>query len=229
MAYGRVHEIYAAEEGDAAAAAGFAMAMTTMMTRVGQTIFWLRSRRDIRQGGLIQANGWAELGGLPAKVVFGAIPDATTLLRAAVAAVQCKTLGAVVVESRGQMREMDLTAHRRLALAAEKSGVPLFLLRFDATPAPSAAYTRWQVSAAASQPLPGKAPGKPTFDIELLRQKSGPSGMRWRLEWDRDQRRLHEIQPGDAALSGAVVPVSARRPAADTGNGPLHGDGRRAA
>lgn len=220
MAYGRVHEIYAAEGDDAAATAGFAVALATAMGKTDQTIFWLRLRRDVRQGGIIQAKGWAELGGKPDDVIFGTFCNATALLRATVGALQCQAVGAVIVEGRGQMRELDLTASRRLSLAAEKTGVPLFLLRFDTRPASSAAQTRWQVISASSQSLLGNAPGRPTFDIELLRQKSGLSGMRWRLEWDRDQRQFHEIQFGTAALSGAVVSVSARRPAADTGSGP---------
>lgn len=229
MAYGRVHEIYAAEGGDGASATGFAVAIVTAMNEAGQTVFWLRSLRDIRQTGLIQANGWAELGGRPENVVFGALPDGTAVLRAAIGALRCKAVAAVIVESRGQMRELDLTASRRLALAAEKSSVPIFLLRSDAKPVPSAAQTRWQVACAPSQALPGNAPGWPTFDIELLRQKSGPSGMRWRLEWNRDQCKFREIQPGKTALSGAVVPVSASRSVADTGNEPQHRRGLRAA
>jgi protein ImuA len=220
VAYGRVHEIYTAETGDAAAAAGFAVALATAMAKDGRTSFWLRSRCDVEQSGAIQANGWAELGGKPEAVVAGVFTDVATLLRAAVNALHCTAPGAVIIESRGQVRELDLTASRRLALAAEKSGVPLFLLRIDAIPAPSAAQTRWQVAAAPSQALPGNAPGKPTFDIELLRQKSGPSGMRWRLEWDRDQCTFHEVQSGKAALSGTVVSVPARRSAADTGSAP---------
>jgi protein ImuA len=104
---------------------------------------------------------------------------------------------------------LDLTASRRLALAAEQSGATLFLLRLGAEPAPSAADTRWAVSAAPSEALEANAPGAPTFDIELLRRRSGPSGMRWRLEWNRD--RLAFIDP---ALPGAVVSLSTGRPAA---------------
>lgn len=239
MAYGRMHEIYAAEGEDSAAAAGMAMALAAAMGKAGQASFWLRSRCDIGQSGVIQANGWAELGGRPSEVIFGTFTDATALLRTAANALQCSVLGGVVIESRGRMRELDLTASRRLSLAAEKSGVPLFLLRLEGEPVPSAAQTRWRVAAAPSQSLPGNAPGRPTFDIELLRQKSGPSGMRWRLEWDRDQRQFHEIRsseikpaeilPRSAALSGSMVSVSARRSAANSGGGSLHRTGRRAA
>ncbi|MCW1383907.1 hypothetical protein OLX02_13875 [Novosphingobium sp. KCTC 2891] len=224
LARGRIHEIYAAEAEDVAAPAGFALATATGMTDPGRTVLWLRMQRAARLGGAIQAAGWAELGGAPGHGLVGMVPDAMALLRAAVDSLRCATLGAVIVESWGTMRELDLTASRRLALAAEKSGVPLFLLRMDAAPVPSAAQTRWQVTAAPSLALPGNAPGGSAFDVTLLRQRSGPCGLGWRLEWDRDRRIFRE-----AALSGAMVPVPSRRPAAAGGSGPAVADDRYAA
>lgn len=222
LAYGRVHEVYSAEIDDAAAAAGFALALTAGMT--SGRVLWLRSRRQTRVAGMLQANGWAEMGALADHAVLGMAPDTMALLRAAVDALRCSSLGAVVVEGWGAMRELDLTASRRLALAAERSGVPLFLVRVDAQPSPSAAQTRWQVAAAPSHALPGNAPGLPCFDLDLLRQKSGPSGLNWRLEWNRDERTFR-----DAAHAGAVVSVPARKPLAGSGAGPLHQSARRAA
>ncbi|WP_156500512.1 ImuA family protein [Croceicoccus bisphenolivorans] len=210
LAGGCVHEVYTGETGDAAAAAGFAVALTAGMASTGREVMWLRLRRLQGTAGCIQASGWAELGGMPGCGLIAVLPDAMALLHAAVDALRSPSLGAVIVESWGPMRELDLTVSRRLALAAEKSGVPLLLLRIDAAPVPSAAQTRWQVTAAPSRALPGNAPGSPCFDVTLLRQRSGPCGLSWRLEWDRDQCRFRE-----APLSGAVVPVSAGRPAAD--------------
>jgi protein ImuA len=220
FAYGRVHEIYAAEMDDASAAAGFVVALATGMAAngkdEGRTILWLRSERCVRRGGILNASGWVEMGASPDLCLFGIVPDAQMLLRAAVDGLRSSALAAVIVESWGRMAELDLTASRRLALAAEKSGVPLFLLRIDAEPVASAAQTRWQIASAPSHALPCYAPGQASFDLTLLRQRSGPSGLRWRLEWDRDQRKFR-----DATISGAVVPVPLRRSAADTGAGSL--------
>lgn len=214
LALGGVHEVYAGEVGDAAAAAGFVVTLVANTIDPGRTVLWLRFRRSVRLGGVLQANGWAELGGAPLNAVVSAVSDRIMLLRAAVDALRCPALGAVIVESWGAMPELDMTASRRLALAAEKSGVPLFLLRCDASPVPSTAQTRWEVAAAPSRALPGNAPGRPTFDITLLRQKSGPCGLFWRLEWDRDQRQFLE-----AEVSGNLASVPVRRPAADAGAG----------
>jgi protein ImuA len=172
-------------------------------------IFWLRTDQAARLGGMFHAPGLIELGGDPDALVLGQAPDTKALLRVAADAVRCPGLGALIVEGRGKCLELDLTASRRLALAAEQSGVTLFLLRLEAEPVPSAADTRWAISAVPSQALEANAPGAPTFEIELLRRRSGPAGMRWRLEWNRD--RLQFTEP---PLPGAVVPLPSRRPAA---------------
>ena len=116
-------------------------------------------------------------------------------------------LGALIVEAHGKCAGLDLTASRRLALAVEQSGVTLLMLRLEAEPVPSAADTRWAVSAAESSALDANAPGPPMFEIELLRRRAGPSGMRWRLEWDRDQSIFRE-----PALPGAMVSLPSRGP-----------------
>jgi protein ImuA len=217
LAYGRVHELYAAQDEDAAAATGFALALLTAMADgEDRTALWLRSRRAVRQAGVVQANGWMDLGGRPEDCLFAMIADAKELLKAAVDGLRSRALGAVVVETQGNLSELDLTASRRLALAAGKSGTTLFLLRSGAEPVPSAAETRWQVAAAPSRALPANAPGAPVFNIELLRQRSGPSGLSWRLEWNRDQRIFTE-----AADAGALVPVPARGSPAAAGAGPV--------
>lgn len=216
LALGHLHEIYAAEEEDSVSAAGFAAALAlrigTLRTDSGAgTTLWLRTRKSAQATGAVYGPGLAEMGGDPAHLLFVLAEDDKALLRAGVDAVRCEAVTAVVIECRGAVPAIDLTVSRRLSLAAQQSGVTLFLLRTDATPTASAAETRWQVAAAPSTALPANAPGHATFDIELLRRRSGPSGMRWRLEWNRDQKAF-----ADAALSGAILPVPVRRPLADT-------------
>lgn len=205
----RVHEFYAVGADDASAAAGFAVAVALGMAGTAGEVLTLRSRRAVVGAGIVQGAGWAELGGAPERALFGVVADDMALLRAAVDAVRSRALAAVIVESWGAVQALDLTAHRRLALATEKSGVPLLFVRVDAPPQPSAARTRWQVAAAPSQALPGHAPGPPAFTIELLRQRAGPAGLVWTLEWDRDQRIFRE-SPAETG-SGAVVPVASHR------------------
>ncbi len=205
---GRVHELFAAENDDLASAAGFA-AMLALKVAENRPILWLKSDEAERRGGQLHAPGLAELGGDPAGLLLGLAPDPKALLRGAADAARCAGLGALIVECWGKCPALDLTASRRLALAAEQSGVTLFMLRLEAEPSPSAADTRWAVNAAPSRALDANAPGPPQLEIILLRRRAGPSGMRWRLEWDRDQLVFRE-----PALPGAVVPLPSRRPAA---------------
>lgn len=208
LATGRVHELYAADADDGPSAAGFAALLALRAVGRRAAIFWLRS--DKAEGsGRFYAPGLVELGGDPDSLVLGLAPDNESLLRVAADAARCPGLGALIVEAHGPCPALDLTASRRLALAVEQSGVTLFLLRLAAKPVPSAADTRWAVRAAPSRALEANAPGAPAFDIELLRRRSGPAGMRWRLEWNRD--RLIFTDP---ALPGAVVSLPSRRPAA---------------
>lgn len=227
MGYGQVHEIYAGEAQDVSSAAGFALGLAMGMCaghgKAKQAMLWLRERRSIESAGILHASGWAELGGAPEHGLVGVVPDTVSLLRATAEALHCGELGAVTLEGWGTMRALDLTASRRLVLAAEKSGVPLLLLRINARPSPSAARTRWQVVSAPSRALPGNAPGRPTFDLTLLRQRSGPCGLGWRLEWDRDRRKFRE-----APLSGAMVSVPLDRPLADRENTPERTDAEQA-
>ena len=209
FARGRVHEFYAGEADDASAAAGFAVAVALGLAGDAGEVLALRSRRAVTGAGVLQGAGWADLGGAPDRALFGVVADDMALLRAAVDAMRSAALAAVIVETWGPVRTLDLTAHRRLALAAEKSGVPLLFVRVDAAAQPSAAQTRWQVAPAPSQALPGNAPGQPVFAINLLRQRGGPAGLDWTLEWDRDQRIFRACRA--AALSGIMVPALARR------------------
>ncbi len=198
LARGRMHELFALEDGDGPAAAGFAVMLALRARREEGPILWLRTDRSEGEGGRLYAPGLAELGSDPGAVVVALAPDLLSLLRGAADAARCAGLGALIVECRGKCPELDLTASRRLALAAERSGAVVIMLRVDADPVASAADTRWSIRAAGSNPGEANVPGPPAFDIELLRRRAGPAGMRWRMEWDRDRCSFKETaQPGD--------------------------------
>ncbi len=205
LARGRLHELLAGEPDDAGSAAGFAAMLACLATPDGAPLVWLRERQAERSGGLY-APGLAQLGLDPARLLLVVLPDPVTLLRAAADVVRCAAVGAAVIEVWKSPRALDLTASRRLAVAAETSGVTTLLLRIEAEPGPSAAQTRWSIAAAASTALVADAPGLPAFDLALLRQRGRPSGDRWRLEWDRDRHCFRRAAP-----SGAVVPLASSR------------------
>lgn len=199
---GRLHEVFAATPDDGGSASGFAAMLAVLSSRPGATSFWLRERSAEARGGCLHAPGLADIGLDPARVVIGVIDDALGLLRVASEVVRCPDVDVVVIELWRMPRALDLTASRRLAVAAEASGVTALLLRADAEPMPSAAQSRWSVAAAAAVPLEANAPGHPTLAVNLLRQRGGPAGRGWLLEWDRDQSAFRE-----PAFPGAVVPL----------------------
>lgn len=207
IARGRLHELFAADPIDQPCVTGFALMLSM---RLGDgPLLWLRQDGGVRQGGGLHAPGLVELGCDPARIIEVQVPDETALLQAAGDAVRCQQLAAVLVEPWKAARAFDLTASRRLSVAAEKTGVTLFLLRSAADPAPSAAHTRWQVRAVPSTALAAGAPGPGAIEIRLIRHRGGLAEFRQRLEWDRDQSVFR-----DASLPCAVVSGAAGGPAA---------------
>lgn len=240
LARGRVHEICCAA-GDVGAGAAMALLLARLAgdeAGSGAPILWLRGAGAARTCGLPYGPGLAAIGVDPARLLLGMMGDEAMLLQAALDALRCSGLAALVVEAHGAQRRLNLTASRRLALAAEASGVTALLLLVDAPVAASAAESRWRVAAAPSPPLagqaPGRIPGAATFDMTLLRRRAGPDGMEWRLVWNGErggfEEESHERDDlghgghgggGQAdggertPLSGARLPLPAGRPAAD--------------
>lgn len=205
---GRLHEIFASAE-DAGSGAGIA-ALLGLRAGAGRPLLWLRMETAQRRAGRLHMAGLGDLGLDPAAMLLVLVPDEAALLHAAAESARCAGLGALLIEGWGQMRRLDLTASRRLMLAAEGSGVTVLLLRIAADPAPSAADTRWRVAAAPSTALEADAPGAPAFELELMRRRAGPPAGPWRLEWDRD--RLCFRDPCDAGRAEDAAPAGSPLP-----------------
>ncbi len=216
FAKAQLHDIYALHDEDGASGAGFGIA--NALAADALPLLWLRTEGCERIQGRLHATGLIALG-LPAdSLVLGIVADEAALLRAAADAARCAGLGCVLVESVGRAPGFDLTATRRLMLAAEASGVTVLSLRIGAQPTPSAAATRWAVAAAVStaldQGIGEGAPGLPAYDVECLRRRGGPAGGRWRVEWDRNAKSFRGAPLSGAGLSVAADRSAARHPAA---------------
>lgn len=232
LARGRLHELYAHEPDDASSTAGFAAMLALMLAAnssavgaPGGAIVWLRQDQAQRRGGGLYAPGLVDIGLDPARLIVGVLADPLAMLRAAAEVVRCQEVAVAVIELWQRPRELDLTASRRLAIATEHSGVSALMLRVDADPTPSAAWTRWQVAAAPSAALEANAPGHPALDIRLVRQRSRPAEGRWQVEWDREAGIFRDggsiadrgatalPGSGQAALPRTAVPLPPRQPA----------------
>jgi protein ImuA len=202
LAHRALHEVFATSADDGSSAAAFAVMVAMRAATSGHPIVWVREDKCARLGGHLHAVGLAELGLNPDELVLVDAPDTLAVLRAGADIVKCGEVGAVVIEPWGKAPLLDLTASRRLSMAAAASGVLTLVLRVNAEPMPSAAQTRWCVGSAPSAPLVANAPGSPAFDIALLRHRGGIAGFDARVEWNRDTRSF-------ASLSGGVPAVPA--------------------
>lgn len=230
---GGLHEIHAAPE-DWAAAMAFALFSGGHGDReqngrkqngYGQAIFLIGGPGPAFFPAMPCAEGLAALGLAPERLVIVRTASELDLLRAGLEAARCPGVGLVLLETQGRLARYDLTTSRRLALAAEQpteeqAGKSVIVLRGDAPPRPSAARTRWAIASAPSTALEAGAPGWPAIDAELLRQRGGMGGLRWRLEWNADHGTFREADRAvhdGPALSGAVVPVPGVRAGAGSG------------
>lgn len=219
---GALHEIQAASPADYPSAAAFCLllgdrCLSSVKKRRRGNILWISSMqqdRHAQQGRgrkLLYAPGLVELGINPDGIIHAQGRDSISALRVAGDAVRSRAITAVILDlPGGKARGLDLTATRRFSLFARESGTTMFLLRSGMKRGlhiaqPSAAYSRWSLTSAASQPLAANAPGHPVFDIELLRHRRGAEGLSARLEWECEARKFTEYTPDTGAVSAPAV------------------------
>jgi len=156
---------------------------------------WVQDRMAILESGRIHPPG------LPSQnLIHVAARDAKDALWAMEEGLRCTALSTVIGELWGDPRVLDFTATRRLAVAAERSGVSCWLVRLGGTANLSGARMRWRIGSAPSltNPLDPRAPGLPAWDAELFRARGMPPG-RWSLFHEAD--RFHLVaEPGDRTL-----------------------------
>src|SRR5437879_3081268 len=211
LAVGAMHEVFTDAGRQSAAATGFVAGLAGRAT-ARRPLVWVRQDFTEIESGALSMSGLAELGLDPRLLVTVRAADVDTALRTAADALACDGLGAVVLETFGEARQLDLVASRKLTLSAQASGVTALLLRVGAMPAPSTAETRWIVRAAHSPPaVPWHAWGAPLFDAQLVRNRHGPVG-RWIMEWKCDECLFSE--PSSYPQPVAAAPAYRPHPAA---------------
>jgi protein ImuA len=204
---GVLHEVAAAAPIHLAAASGFVIALAALTggTRGRGQVLWVVTDFAAMEGGGPYGPG-LDLFGLPAaRLLMLRVPRPVDVLWAMEEALRCRALAGAVAELTGEGAEADLTATRRLALAAREGCGLGLLLRHRATAVPSAAATRWKIASAPSEPDAYGGLGRGRFDLMLCKNRRGPSG-RWIVEWDHHERAF---QP---AVSVGVAPPALDRP-----------------
>lgn len=189
LARGAVHEVLPRAEGDWPCASAFALIVARRAAGEAGKILWLSSDAQRRRYGTPYGPGLAELGLDPDQILLVHAPDDLACLKAAADSLACTGLAALILDM-GATQRLDLTASRRLALAAERSDITALLLRPPVSILASAAASRWQVAAAPSVPLPGNAPGRLTLSLALLRHRGGATPFDMVVEWNNEYRRV---------------------------------------
>ena len=209
---GALHEVFATETRQSASATGFAAGLVQRLSD-HRPILWVQQEFAEIEAGALSMSGFAELGLDPCRLVLVRVPNMETALRATADGLACDALGAVVCEAWGEAKAFDLTASRRLTLAAQSSGVSCVMLCTSSQPAVSTAETRWVVRAARSHPGPvWSVWGAPMLDAELVRNRHGQPG-RWIMEWNCDERIFREPATHSQPLAAAPADRPHQAPA----------------
>ena len=196
---GALHEVFASGW----SAGGFAVLLAMLAGR-GKPLFWVRPDYEAMEYGALSPNGLLELGGDPARLFVVRTRNAADALSAANDILAVPHVGALLLEVEDNPKCLDLVASRRLAFAANESGVTAVMLRCGAESQASAALTRWQVKSAPSRDDDDDW-GNPVFDAELVRHRMGGLG-HFLMVWDSEHARF-------TADTGAVVAPAFDRPA----------------
>ncbi|OYW44635.1 MAG: hypothetical protein B7Z08_11860 [Sphingomonadales bacterium 32-68-7] len=214
----RHSEVFASAEEASGAAAALALWVDGRRAAEGAALeerpwLWVQDAAALRRSGRPYRPG------LPAALRRGLIHVAARKAEDALFAleegVRCRDLAGVIGEIAGNPRALDFTASRRLSLAAERHGVPLFLVRLDAARDLSSARMRWQVRAAMSPPARWnpQAPGAPAWHAELFRARGHVPG-EWILTDDEHglDASQHPGAPdhGDLAAAAGDRSLAAR-------------------
>lgn len=192
LARAGLHEILAGEPG---AATGFAALILGRASGGQSPVLWIGPDPDAWPSGL------ARYGLSPADLVMVRAPRPADALWAMEEALRCPAIAGALLT----LSDIDLTAARRLQLAAESGGALGLLLRPDTEePGPSAALTRWRVNA-----LPGLGGtqhnlGDPSWSLDLLRCRGGQP-RHWTATWRTTLDRL------DTEADTNPIPAAKRR------------------
>ena len=169
LALGALHEVAGGGAGaiDGTASALFAAGIAA---RTCGQVLWCVTRQDLFAPSLAQAGLATD------RVIYVEAGDEKTVLACFEEGLRHGGLGAVV----GEVARLSMTASRRLQLSAEGSGTMGIAVRRwrRQTEAadfgqPTAATTRWRVTALPSSPLPAAGVGRPRWFVELIRCKAG--------------------------------------------------------
>jgi protein ImuA len=192
-----LHEIAPASARDLGAAVGFAFALAARAAGDGRGTLWIQTDFAALEAGHVYGPG-CDLFGLPAsRLLIVKVARPLDALWAMEEALKCRALACVIAELPKDGAIADLTATRRLTLAAREGGGFGFLLRHRPSPLASATETRWEVAGAPSRPDAFGGLGRTAFALALTKNRRGPAGL-WTIAWDHHERSFQALSLGVA-------------------------------
>jgi len=209
LACAALHEIGPAVPLQSGAATGFTMALVARTLRERGQAVWIQPDFTVTEAGALYGPGLDLMGLSTERLVILRVPRPRDALWATEEALKCHAVSVVVAEF--SREEADLTATRRLALAARAGGGLGLILhpnvygsRLRSQPFrrhPSTAMTRWEVASACGARDRFGGLGPPTFVLSLVKNRRGRAGQ-WRLSWDHHERAF------TTSLSLPVAPAT---------------------
>jgi protein ImuA len=167
LARGALHEVCAASPGSGVAFAAI------LLAHCGGQVLWISTEQE---SNLVWPPGLIPYGLAPESLILARAARWPEALWAMEEALRCPALGGAVLMA-GAGQGLDLTATRRLHLAAEAGGVFGLLLRPDGAAGASAARTRWHIAPLASD-------AAPRWRLTLLRQRGGAPAGPWNVSFE---------------------------------------------
>lgn len=209
MAGAPLHELGPADAGSEPAAIGFALSLAAAWAgKPG--IIWAGEEGVFAEDGAPYPPGLSQFGLAPDKLIVVRAAKRDECLWATEQALSAR--GAIVICALGARgKPLDLKATRRLLLFAERNGAKCLLVRPLADA--SAAWTRWRVAPALSD-AEERELGRPAYALELVRNRAGPSGARFTIEWNAHARAFEQRDVArdrfTASIDGPADPIRAR-------------------
>ncbi len=200
LAPAALHEVTPAAMTDLGSAIGFTLALAARALKPRKSVLWIATDFATLEAGGTYGLG-CDLAGLSARhLIVVKVARAADALWAMEEALKCRALSCVVAELTGDAPMADLTATRRLTLAAREGGAFGFLLRHRGSRLTSSAETRWRVSAARGEPDAFGGLGRAAFSLSLHKNRRGPTG-HWTIAWDHHERAFEAHSLGVAAAA----------------------------
>lgn len=203
---GTIHELLPKAPLDIGSAAGFAFGLAACAQQREQHTLYIQHDFTMQEAGRPYLPGLKLAGFNGDALIYLHVPRPEDVLWAMGEALKCRGFSAVIAEFPSHVRVLDLTATRRLVLAAQEGMGFGVLLRHSGSIEPNAATTRWLVSAAPSRPDEFGEIGKAHFHLDLVKNRFGPSA-NWTVMWHPHERKF-----ALPALSGGLARTFADRP-----------------